>query len=152
MPRTIVLGYDGSECAKEALDVAVELARDEPESRIVVVHGHPVHVATLGGGPGGAYHIAGEVERSREHARPAENALLQEAAALISAAGVSVASTIEWKTPWHAVLDVAEEEDADMIVVGSHGLGATRGRVLGSVPHKLLNHSRIPVLVVPHRR
>ncbi len=38
-----------------------------------------------------------------------------------------------------------------MIVVGSHGAGALRGIVLGSTPYKLLHHSRVPVLVVPHR-
>ena len=50
-----------------------------------------------------------------------------------------------------ALLDVAEKEGADMIVVGSHGAGALRGIVLGSTPYKLLHQSRVPVLVVPHR-
>ena len=50
-----------------------------------------------------------------------------------------------------ALLDVAEEQGADMTVVGSHGAGALRGIVLGSTPYKLLHHSRVPVLVVPHR-
>jgi len=151
MARTIILGYDGSECAKDALDAAVDLARDQPGSRIVVVHGREVNLA-IGGGPMAAELIFPELEDGEP--LPAEAAirpLLDEAAARIAAAGVGVESTLQSKSASAALLDVAEREDADMIVVGSHGTGAIRGVLLGSTPYKLLHHSHVPVLVVPHR-
>jgi len=152
MARTIILGYDGSECAREALDAAVDLARDRPGSRIIVVHGREVNLA-VGGGPMAAELIVPELEDSEPlPAEAAVRSLLDEAAARIVAAGVAVESTFVGRSSSAALLDVAEREGADMIVVGSHGTGAIRGMLLGSTPYKLLHRSHVPVLVVPHRQ
>ncbi len=45
-------------------------------------------------------------------------------------------------------MDAAAKHDARMIVVGSHGEGPLAGALLGSVPHKLVQLSEQPVLVV----
>jgi nucleotide-binding universal stress UspA family protein len=52
--------------------------------------------------------------------------------------------------PVDALIETATEREARVIVVGSMGEIPTLGATLGSVPHKLLHHSKIPVLVVPH--
>jgi nucleotide-binding universal stress UspA family protein len=51
--------------------------------------------------------------------------------------------------PAQAILQVAEQRDAHMIVIGTHGESPLRGAILGSTPHKLLHLSDRPVLVVP---
>ena len=51
--------------------------------------------------------------------------------------------------PVDALIETAAERGARLIVVGSHGELPLVGTILGSVPHKLLHHARIPVLVVP---
>jgi len=150
MARTIVLGYDGSECAKEALDAAVDLARDQPGSRISVVHGGDVALA-VGGGPMAAELIVPELEDVEPPAEARISTWLDEATTRIADAGVAVESELKWESASAALLDVAGKESADMIVVGSHGAGALRGILFGSTPYKLLHHSRVPVLVVPHR-
>jgi nucleotide-binding universal stress UspA family protein len=53
------------------------------------------------------------------------------------------------KKPAEALAELADERDARMIVIGSHGEGPIRGAILGSTPHKLLQRSGRPVLVVP---
>jgi nucleotide-binding universal stress UspA family protein len=53
------------------------------------------------------------------------------------------------KRPAEALLSLAAEHDARMIVVGSASERPLTGLILGSVPHKLLHRSPIPVLVVP---
>ena len=151
MARTIILGYDGSECAKAALDAAVDIALDSPGSRIVVVNGHAVRVAW-----GGRYVRTepGDLEDLKRHAQASIQPLLDEASARIEAAGVPVEATLEWETASAALLDVAQKHRADLIVVGAHGIDATGraiGRVLlGSTSSRLLHYSDVPVLVVPH--
>ena len=49
--------------------------------------------------------------------------------------------------PWHGILDVARRRKCDLIVMASHGRGGFMGVLLGSETHKVLSHSKIPVLV-----
>jgi nucleotide-binding universal stress UspA family protein len=53
------------------------------------------------------------------------------------------------KRPSAALTELAEREDARMIVVGTYGESPIKGAILGSTPHKLLHLSDRPVLVVP---
>ncbi len=53
------------------------------------------------------------------------------------------------KRPSEALLSLAAEHDARMIVVGTASERPLTGIILGSVPHKLLHRSTVPVLVVP---
>jgi|SRR5438105_4828713 len=49
--------------------------------------------------------------------------------------------------PWSAIVDAADSEGCDLIVMGSHGRGALSGLVLGSQTVKVLSHSKVPVLI-----
>ena len=55
------------------------------------------------------------------------------------------------QSPAQALVELADERDARLIVVGTHGESPIRGALLGSTPHKLLHISDRPVLVVPSR-
>jgi nucleotide-binding universal stress UspA family protein len=154
MGRTIVLGYDGSDCAKAALDAAVDLARDRSGSRIVVVTGHPVRRYWLHANFTGIRRpVQDDLEDLKRHATADLQPLLDEAGELVSAAGVPVETTLEWEAASDALIDVAKRQDADVIVVGAHGasaVGHALGRaLLGSTSVKLLHYSPVPVLVVP---
>lgn len=59
--------------------------------------------------------------------------------------------SISAHNPGHAICEGAEEEDADVIVVGCRGLGAVRRTFLGSVSDYVLHHSHIPVVICRHR-
>jgi nucleotide-binding universal stress UspA family protein len=136
MASTLVLGYDGSDCAKAALRTAVDTARAFGD-RIVVAFG------------AGVYPIGEDADHLRlVHKMGVDWA--DEALAAIRAAGVSECeSAVVDARPAEALLRVAGEHGARMIVVGTHGPHPLRGAVLGSVPHKLLHLSEVPVLVVP---
>jgi nucleotide-binding universal stress UspA family protein len=138
MASTLVLGYDGSDCAKAALQAAVESAKAFGD-RIVVAFG------------AGVYPIGEDSDHLRlVHKMGADWA--EEALAAIRAAGVADAETaVVDARPVEALLRVADERGARMIVVGTHGEHPLAGAVLGSVPHKLLHLSNVPVLVVPAR-
>jgi nucleotide-binding universal stress UspA family protein len=136
MASTLVLGYDGSECAKAALATAVESAKAYGDG-IVVAFG------------AGVFPLGEDHDHLRlVHKMGADWA--EEALAAIHAAGITDAeAAVVDARPAEALLQVATERGARMIVVGTHGEHPLAGAVLGSVPHKLLHLSHVPVLVVP---
>lgn len=132
---SIVLGYDGSACANAALAAAVESAK---------AYGDGIVVAF-----GAGAHAAGEDDR-RELVRQMGGDWAEEALSAIREQGVEDAQAVVVDArPAEALLQVARERNARMIVVGTHGERPLTGAVLGSVPHKLLHLSKVPVLVVP---
>jgi nucleotide-binding universal stress UspA family protein len=134
----IVVGYDGSSCAKAALEVAVELAR-ELGDRLVVAYGDAPPA-----------HLRGEEWRAhRDALRELGEGATSEALAAAEAAGVEAEAVLLEEKPTDALLSLADRHAARMIVVGSHGEGPLTGALLGSVSYKLLHRSSRPVLVVP---
>jgi nucleotide-binding universal stress UspA family protein len=134
--RSLVVGYDGSACARAALEEAISLAGSTGD-RIVIGFGYDP------GGPGEEYRVLrDEVKRLGERAtKPA----LERA----SEAGVEASVALVPERPVDALLALGEEHDARAIVVGSSGEGPIRGAILGSTPYKLVQLSERPVLVVP---
>ena len=137
MARTIVLGYDGSEGAHVALEKAIEVAQLEA-ARIVVVFAYEIPAAY--GGETGDYR---RVVRER-----AEEATAR-AVPRLEESGVEYAIELVPERPTDGLVDIADKTGASMIVVGTNGEHPIKGVVLGSVPHKLLHVSDVPVLVVP---
>lgn len=80
----------------------------------------------------------------------AGNALLEQAATALQAQGVTVRTLLEAGEPRDLILEVAEREGCDLIIMGSRGLGTVRGFLLGSVSHYVVNHSHLPVMTIPH--
>ena len=137
MRKTIVVGYDASGCSRAALDKAVELAKLDG-SRIVIVFAYEIPAAY--GGETGDYRRA-----VREIAERAAG----DAVERLREAGVEHEVELVAERPAEGLIHVARERDASMIVVGTHGEHPLAGAILGSVPHKLLHVSTVPVLVVP---
>jgi nucleotide-binding universal stress UspA family protein len=133
-----VVGYDGSGCADAALDAAIEVARRTGDAVVV----------TFGYEPGnyGEEHTAHR-EEVRKFGERATAPALERA----REAGVDARLALVAERPVDALLATAEEHDALAIVVGTRGEGPVRAALVGSVPHKLLQVSERPVLVVPAR-
>jgi nucleotide-binding universal stress UspA family protein len=70
----------------------------------------------------------------------------------LAAAGVQATKTVLPGRPVQAVLDFADQQNADLIVIGSSSRPAVAERLLGSVPLDLIKRSRRPVTVVTHPR
>jgi nucleotide-binding universal stress UspA family protein len=135
---TIVLGYEGSGCARCALKAALELCNTLGD-RLVIAYAYEP--------PG---RIAGE--EFREHRRALEEIGEQttsEALERARAAGVEAEVALVPERPAEALRRLGIEHDARMIVVGTQGESPLRSAILGSIPHKLLQIAERPVLVVP---
>ncbi len=141
MSAGILVGYDGSEYAKEALRVAVEVGKAYGE-KVIIAFGYELNP------------VAGEIQDYAKAVREVATQRLQEGAELAgaSAEGTEIEAVIVEQAPAHALVDLADERDARVIVVGTNGESPIRGALLGSTPHKLLQISDRPVLVVPARR
>jgi nucleotide-binding universal stress UspA family protein len=133
----IVLGYDASPGAGRALETAIDLAR-RCDDRLVIAYG----VAPAG--------LVGEEWKENRKALEEQARELTDPA-LIRAreAGVEAEVALVSERPHTALLQLAEENDARFIVVGSWGEGPIKGAILGSTSYKLLHLSQTPVVVVP---
>ncbi|HXQ63105.1 MAG TPA: universal stress protein [Acidimicrobiales bacterium] len=138
MAGNIVLGYDGSDGSKAALAVAVTVARafDAPLSIVFGYEPNPM------GGETADY--KSKLERIGDEMI---GAAVAGAKALDPA--VVVESLVVPLRPVESLLEAALEREARVIVVGGTGERPLVGAILGSVPHKLLYRSPVPVLVVP---
>ncbi len=137
MFKTIVWATDGSELADGALEHVRELARLHG-SRIVAVHANEL----LRGRAGGAPLLADE---------PGLEEKIGEQVEELRSVGLDV--TLEVRTGSRAVTtliaEAAEEVDADLMVVGTHGHGGFTAALMGSVARALCHTAGRPVLVVP---
>jgi nucleotide-binding universal stress UspA family protein len=74
----------------------------------------------------------------------------QAAAGRLAAAGITVTTTVLAGRPLNRILEHAEREQADVIVVGASDRSIVAERLLGSVPLALIERSSRPILVLPH--
>ncbi len=137
MSVTMVLGYDGSESADAALRETAVRARQRSAS-VVVVFGFTIN--PLGGTAGGSI---------REAMTQVGSKAVERAVADLEAADVEVSWRIVEAKPADALIQVAEEVGADTIVVGTVGENPISGALLGSVVLRLVQRSKVPLLVVP---
>lgn len=144
MFRSIVVGTDGSETAEEAVRQAADLAKTVGATLEIVSAYEPV-----------------PAQRLREERRDAPEDLqwainpredvdvaLQAAAAPAREAGVQVNVYPRQGDPADAILDVAEEREADLIVIGNKGMRGAKRFLLGSVPNKVSHHAPCSVLII----
>jgi nucleotide-binding universal stress UspA family protein len=143
----ILFCYDGSDNADHAIDVTAGLLGGRRS--VVLDIGPPLtaaeSLATLSPVvPGAAFedlNTADALTRAQAGADRARSVGFEtEARATIAA------------PTWEGIVDVADEIDASVIVLGSRGLSGARERLVGSVSHEVAEHSGRPVLIVPPPR
>ena len=144
MFRSIVVGTDGSETANEAVRQAAELAATLGARVHLVCVYEPLPSAHAGQGEGDVPSESGWVLRPREDV----DATLAAAAAVFAAAGVEVDLYAQRGDPADAILDVAEERGADLIIVGNRGRTGAKRFLLGSVPNRLSHYAPCAVLII----
>jgi nucleotide-binding universal stress UspA family protein len=122
MAPTIVVGVDRSDAAESVVDAASWLA-STLDTRLLVVHA-----------------VAEPVEEAEE--------LLESLRARLPGADDTSTRLVEG-APAERLIELADQEDAELLVVGSRGRGALSSAVLGGVSRKVARDARCPVVVVP---
>jgi nucleotide-binding universal stress UspA family protein len=137
MPGSIVVGYDASPGARAALDQALELAAAFGDRLII------------GFGVAPPAPVGEEDRAHRQALRDHAEKMTAEALERAQGSGVDVEVALVEDRASSALVSLAADNDARMIVVGSYGERPLKGAILGSTPHKLLHLAERPVLVVP---
>jgi nucleotide-binding universal stress UspA family protein len=144
MFSSIVVGTDGSETAKEAVRQATSLAKDLGATLDLVSAYEPVPTGRLRQEAKEAPDDLQWMVNPREDV----DATLSDAADEAREAGVDVTTFARQGDPADAILDVAEERNADLIVVGNKGMTGAKRFLLGSVPNKVSHHAPCSVLII----
>jgi nucleotide-binding universal stress UspA family protein len=145
MFKSIVIGTDGSETARQAVKDAIDLSKNVGAKLLVV----------------SVYEAVSDVRLREERKDVTEDpdwmlnrrddvmALLDEVSEQARSAGVAEIDTFARQgDPADAIIDVAEEQQADVIMVGHRGMTGSRRFLLGSVPNKISHHAPCSVLIV----
>ena len=133
---TVVVGVDGSPSSKNALRWAIWHA-DQNEGRIVAVRAWDVP---------GLY--AWDVPGPEQFAQQTSMALEETINEVTSQPPVQISHDVIQGQPVEALLNAAENVNADLLVVGNRGHGGFAGALLGSVSQSVLHHSSVPVEIV----
>jgi len=140
---TIVVGVDGSDASLEALRFAIAEAG---------IRGAKPKAGSAWHVPPAVYDAAWapastDLDEYRKLAEAALAKTIEEIGA--AASGVEVTPVLREGHPADVLLD--EAEAADLLVVGTRGLGGVKGLLLGSVSQHVAHHAHCPVVIVPHR-
>jgi nucleotide-binding universal stress UspA family protein len=144
MFASIVVGTDGSQTAHEAVRQALALAVALGARLEIVSAYEPVSSARL---REESQQIPADLQWM-VNPREDVDATLREAAELAAEAGVESETYARQGDPADAILDVAEERGADLIVVGNKGMTGAKRFLLGSVPNKVSHHAPCSVLII----
>jgi nucleotide-binding universal stress UspA family protein len=139
--KKILIGYDGSENAKRALDRAIALASLDGTSLRVVV---AVNTILTVYGPSAPYYPPGYQEQVMKEGK----SLLDLAVKRAKEAGVKVAGSVEDGHPAEIILDLSESEGIDLVVLGRRGISGLERFLLGGVSSSVVSHSKRDVLIV----
>jgi nucleotide-binding universal stress UspA family protein len=142
MYHRIVVGTDGSSTAECAVDVAGGLALLMNAAVYVVSAYKPARAAAVLAGTGGNQAWFGEEERSEAEA------VLEQATTRLSRASLPVTSLSRLGDAADVLLAVAEEVDADLLVIGNRGLTGVRRYLLGGVADRVAHHAPCSVHIV----
>jgi nucleotide-binding universal stress UspA family protein len=144
MFKSIVVGTDGSDTAGQAVRQAVDLAKSIGAKVELVSAYEPVSSQRLSE----ERRQAPEDLQWTINPREDVDATLEAAAEVARSEGVEVTIYARQGDPADAILDVAEEQDADLIIVGNKGMTGAKRFLLGSVPNKVSHHAPCSVLII----
>ena len=141
---SIVVGTDGSETANSAVSQAIDLAKAVGAKVQLVSAYEPVSDSRLKQEQKQAPEDLQWMINPREDV----DSTLEEASEKAKDAGVDVQIHARQGDPADAILDVAEETNADLIIVGNKGMTGAKRFLLGSVPNKVSHHAPCSVLII----
>ena len=143
MFKKILVPSDGSKLAHAAAESATQLAKVHGATVVGLYVIDPFPYIGIGDASGAG------LQAYMAEAKAASERALADIKATCQAQGVAFAGdTIERNATYEGILETAQAEGCDLIVMGSHGRKGVQALILGSVAQKVLTHAKMPVLIV----
>lgn len=141
MDDRILVPVDESDQSRTAFEYALETF---PEASITALHAiDPRDFRTYGGIEGWV-----DMEQLADQQRAHAEQLVEDARAQAEERGITVGTAVVTGKPAQSIVDYAEENDIDHIVIGSHGRSGVSRVLLGSVAERVVRRSPVPVTIV----
>jgi len=138
----VLVPVDGSPSSKNAAQYAAHLVNAKHPQIILLHVWEPIPI-TIGGEEG---------EELRKEAQDQAMALLEEYKQMLCGLDLDIVLMARSGKPAYEILDVQEEQDCDLIVLGSRGLSVLKSVIMGSVVSRVLEEAACPVLVTRNLR
>jgi len=137
----ILLPFDGSAAALEAVQFAIRLAADGLNTSVVLanVQEHASLYELM---------VAHDPEVIEQVSAEAGANTVKPAQALLEEAGISFETEVSTGDPAHTLVDILENYGCDLVVMGASGTSTLRSALLGSVSNELLHAAGVPVMIV----
>lgn len=143
MFKKIVVAYDGSSCSEEALKRAINFIEQDPETQLHIINVMDEIPPTIYGlyGPNLTKKVLEEFEEAADQ-------LLRNAKTRVAKYVDNCSFGKVQGNPAEEIVNYAEENDIDLIIIGSRGYGAVKGMLLGSVSSRVVQQADCNVLVI----
>ena len=138
MFNTIILGVDGSEAGWRALKYARNMA-EKYDAKLIMVHAYP-RTSDL--------HDCDGYDNLLFERKNNGQKIIETGRKLIGASTIAVEEDLLEGPAADAILSVVQVRHADLVVIGSRGMGAIKGMIFGSVATKVTHHADCPVMIV----
>lgn len=137
----ILLPFDGSAMALEAVRFVIRMAADGLDASVVLANVQE---------PASLYElmVAHDPEVIEQASAAAGTNTLQAARVLLDAAGLAYEQEVASGDPAHTLVDILENYGCDLVVMGASGTSALRSALLGSVSNEVLHAAGVPVMIV----
>jgi nucleotide-binding universal stress UspA family protein len=140
VPSKVLVPIDGSPASLRALDFAIEMMGQLPDTSLVLLNVQNI----------GAMDLAGAAMGSdwQDAASQASAKALKEAIGKAEAAGIAFTSLVRTGQTAEAIAQAAHDEGVEHIVMGTRGLGSIQGLLLGSVAMKVIHLAEVPITLL----
>jgi nucleotide-binding universal stress UspA family protein len=139
-PSKVLIPIDGSPASLRALDFAIEMGSQNPDTSFVLLNVQNISALELTGAAMGS--------DGQETASQASAKALKEAVGKSEAAGIVFKTLVTTGQPAEAIARAAREGDIKHIVMGTRGLGSIQGLLLGSVAMKVIHLAEVPITLI----
>ncbi|SEB43122.1 Nucleotide-binding universal stress protein, UspA family [Paenibacillus sp. GP183] len=140
----VLVAYDGSNLSKKALDKAIAIVKEKYDYLVApqLIVMHVIQAPSYSYAASAAPYYFSNVSHMETDTKVLDEVKFKIPSTL------NVIYVTSRGQPAHSILEYAHENNCDLIVMGSRGLGAIREFFLGSVSHNVVQNSKVPVLVV----